>query len=55
MPRRLSSNMLSVFLAISLSPLCQQKLLHPQEMKTRLLVSGRNPECSDCLLRFMEQ
>ena len=22
---------------------------------TRLLVSGRSPECSDCLLRFMEQ
>ena len=23
--------------------------------ETRLLVSGRSPECSDCLLRFMEQ
>ena len=22
---------------------------------TKLLVSGRSPECSDCLLRFMEQ
>ena len=22
---------------------------------TRLLVSGQSPECSDCLLRFMEQ
>ena len=25
------------------------------EKLTRLLVSGRSPECSDCLLRFMEQ
>ena len=23
--------------------------------QTRLLVSGRSPECSDCLLSFMEQ
>ena len=23
--------------------------------KTRLLVSGRSPECSDCFLRFIEQ
>ena len=23
--------------------------------QTRLFVSGRSPECSDCLLRFMEQ
>ena len=23
--------------------------------KTRLVVSGRSPECSECLLRFMEQ
>ena len=23
--------------------------------QTRLLVSGRSPECPDCLLRFMEQ
>ena len=22
---------------------------------TKLLISGRSPECSDCLLRFMEQ
>ena len=25
------------------------------QKQTRLLVSERNPECSDCLLRFMEQ
>ena len=25
------------------------------KLQTRLLVSGRSPECSDCLLRFMEQ
>ena len=25
------------------------------QIKTRLLVSGRSPECSDCFLRFMEQ
>ena len=29
------------------------KNIHKRE--TRLLVSGRSPECSDCLLRFMEQ
>ena len=29
----------------------ENKLLN----STRLLVSGRSPECSDCLLRFMEQ
>ena len=26
-----------------------------EEKPTRLLVSGQSPECSDCLLRFMEQ
>ena len=25
------------------------------KIRTRLLVSGRSPECSDCRLRFMEQ
>ena len=25
------------------------------KIETRLLVSGQSPECSDCVLRFMEQ
>ena len=30
-------------------------ILRGKQKETRLLVSGRSPECSDCLLRFMEQ
>ena len=28
--------------------------IKPRTNQTRLLVSGRSPECSDCLLRSME-
>ena len=44
-----------VKLARVLSFLVSVQVSNLNEKKTRLFVSGRSPECSDCLLMFKEQ
>ena len=40
---------------IGINAIIDFSLFFHEQIETRLLVSGRSPECSDCLLRFMEQ